>query len=468
MNFPSNWKNWKLQFTFGSALMLLAFVGAFSYRSISESNESAGWVTHSRDVLKSIQLLRYSMEAISSNIRGFLITGNDSYLETYRANLAELEQQRKNVRNLTADNTEQQRKLPALESLIARRIDRAELLISLQRTAGFEAAANSIRSGPGKAITDDFKVLTDKFEAEELRLLALRNAEVKDRVAQTEAILILGTFLGLLITGAAGWSVQRDNSKRKEAEANLSLKMKELNRSNEELAQFASVASHDLQEPLRMVIRYTQLLSRRYKGKLDADADEFIAFVVDGATRMHQLIQDLLTYSRLGAKQAKLTGTNSDEAFQQAIFNLRGAIEGSGAQVTHDPLPVVLADQIQLTQLFQNLLGNAIKYQKPGTPRIHVSAGMNGTKKWTFSVKDNGLGIDPKNFERIFGMFQRLHTREEFTGTGIGLALCKKIVEGHGDSISVESQLGQGSTFRFAFWPVSAAPSVAGRVRSEC
>ena len=450
MNFRSSWTNWKLQIAFGSAMTLLAFVGAFSHRSIAESNESARWVTHSRDVLKSIQLLRYSMEALTSNIRGFLITGSDAYLKTYHANLANLEQQKRDVRNLTADNFEQQRRLSALENLIARRIERAELLISLLRTAGFEAAAESIRSGPGKAITDDFEVLTDQFQVEELRLLALRNAEVKGRVAQTEVILIIGTLLGLLMTGIAGWSVQRDSFKRKEAEANLLVKIKELNRSNADLAQFASVASHDLQEPLRMVIRYAQLLSRRYRGKLDTDADEFLAFVVDGATRMNQLIQDLLTYSRLGAKQANLANTDSDEAFEQAIANLRGAIEGSGAEVTHDPLPVVLADKIQLTQLFQNLVGNAIKYQKPGTPKIHVSAAMNGTKKWNFSVKDNGLGIDPKNFERIFGMFQRLHTREEFTGTGIGLALCKKIVERHGDSISVESQVGQGSIFRFA------------------
>jgi signal transduction histidine kinase len=450
MNFLSNLKKWKLQIAFGSAFMLLAFVGASSYRSIIESNESAQWLTHTRDVLKSIELLRYSMEAITSNIRGFLITGNDAYLKTYRANLADVQQQKADLRNLTADNPEQQRKLPALESLIAHRIERAELLISLQRTAGFDAAAESIRSGPGKAITDDLKALADNFQAEELRLLVLRKAEVKSRVAQTEVILSLGTLLGLLITGIAGWSVQRDSTKRKDAEAALLVKMKELNRSNEELAQFASVASHDLQEPLRMVIRYTQLLSRRYRGKFDADADEFLAFVVDGATRMHQLIQDLLTYSRLGAKQAKLTETDSDEALEKAIFNLREAIEGSGAEVTHDPLPVVLADKIQLTQLFQNLVANAIKYQKPGTPKIHVSATMDGATKWSFSVQDNGLGIDPKNFERIFGMFQRLHTREEFTGTGIGLALCKKIVERHGDSISVESQLGQGSTFRFA------------------
>jgi signal transduction histidine kinase len=389
------------------------------------------------------------MEALTSNIRGFLITGNDSYLETYRANLADLEQQRRDVRNLTADNLEQQRRLPALESLIAYRIERAELLISLQRTAGFEAAADSIRSGPGKAITDKFKDLTDRFQAEELRLLALRNAEVKERVAQTEAILVLGTFLGLLITGAAGWSVQRDSTKRKAAEANLLLKVKELKRSNEELAAFASVASHDLQEPLRMVIRYTQLLSRKYKGKLDADADELIAFALDGANRMHRLIQDLLTYSRVGAREAKLLDINSDEALREAIINLRAAIEESGAQVTHDRLPRVLADKMQLIQLFQNLVGNAIKYQKPGTPEIHVSAAMNGTKKWNFSVRDNGLGIEPQNFEKIFGMFQRLHSRREFTGTGIGLALCKKIVERHGGSISVVSQPGQGSTFRF-------------------
>jgi light-regulated signal transduction histidine kinase (bacteriophytochrome) len=226
--------------------------------------------------------------------------------------------------------------------------------------------------------------------------------------------------------------------------------MEELNRSNEELGQFAYIASHDLQEPLRMVASYTQLLSRRYKGKLDSDADEFIAFAVDGANRMQRLIQDLLAYSRVGSRGKTLLDTSSDAALQQALANLRGAIEDSGALVTHDPLPTVLADQMQLTQLFQNLVGNAIKYQSPGVPRVHISAAKNGGTKWDFAVKDNGLGIDPQYFERIFGMFQRLHKREEFAGTGIGLAICKKIVERHGGSISVESQLGQGSTFRFA------------------
>jgi light-regulated signal transduction histidine kinase (bacteriophytochrome) len=199
-----------------------------------------------------------------------------------------------------------------------------------------------------------------------------------------------------------------------------------------------------------MVASYTQLLSRRYKGQLDTDADEFIAFAVDGASRMQRLIDDLLAYSRVSTKGKELLDTSSDEALEKALLNLRGAIGESGALVTHDPLPIVLADEMQLVQLFQNLVGNAIKYQDPGVPRIHVSAARNGGKTWIFSVQDNGLGIDSLYFDKIFGVFQRLHGRDEFAGTGIGLAICKKIVERHGGSISVESTPGHGSTFRFA------------------
>jgi light-regulated signal transduction histidine kinase (bacteriophytochrome) len=164
---------------------------------------------------------------------------------------------------------------------------------------------------------------------------------------------------------------------------------------------------------------------------------------------MHRLIQDLLAYSRVGSKGKELLATSSEEALHQALLNLRGAIEESGAQVTHGNLPNVLADEMQLIQLFQNLVGNAIKYQAPGVPQVHIAATGNGGKKWIFSVKDNGLGIETQYFERIFGMFQRLHKREEFAGTGVGLAICKKIVERHGGNISVESQPGQGSIFRF-------------------
>jgi light-regulated signal transduction histidine kinase (bacteriophytochrome) len=250
---------------------------------------------------------------------------------------------------------------------------------------------------------------------------------------------------GILVTAAV-----RDITTRKKAEAHLLQKVEELNRSNEELEQFAYIASHDLQEPLRMVASYTQLLSMRYKGKLDSDADEFISFAVDGASRMQRLIKDLLAYSRVGTKPPDLQDTSSEKALQHALINLRGAVAESGALVTYDPLPIVVADEMQLIQLFQNLVGNAIKYQDSEVPRVHISATVSVEKKWMFSVRDNGLGIKPQYFEKIFGVFQRLHKREEFEGTGVGLAICKKIVERHGGAISVESQLGHGSTFFFA------------------
>jgi PAS domain S-box-containing protein len=250
---------------------------------------------------------------------------------------------------------------------------------------------------------------------------------------------------GILITAAV-----RNITTRKDAEKHLARKLEELFQSNQDLEQFAAIASHDLQEPLRMVASYTQLIARRYKGKLDSDADEFIAFAVDGAMRMQQLIQDLLAFSRVASRGAELLEISSEDALMRAIKNLGGAIQESGAVVSNDPLPRVLADESQLVQLFQNLVGNAIKYQKSGAPLVHISAVKNGNRKWIFSVKDNGLGIDPQYFERIFGMFQRLHKREEFSGTGIGLAICKKIVERHNGTISVESQPGQGSIFHFA------------------
>ena len=693
--------NRKVQLSFGSAIAILFVLGAFSYRSMvafSESDQSV-WRTH--EVLESLQQLLFAMQSIESSSRGFVLTGEESYLDTYRADLLSADMHEALVRNLTVDNPEQQRRLPALEGLAVQRIRFAEAVISLRRAKGFEAAVDAIRSGRGERIMNEFQAVVRQLQDEELRLLVQRKADAEQRLGQTKTVLIFGAVVALLITAAAGLSVQRDSSrrglaeealreseeryrmlldgvqnyaifmmdprgqivswnagaerikgytgdqiigrnfscfflpediergrpeqilrmiaasgrheeqlmrvrrdgtrylasvaltalrdaagnlrgiaeishdlsditerkqteekyrtlfnsidegyctievlfdesdkpidyrflelnpsfvkqtgiqnalgkrireiaplheeywfevygkialtgeparfehfasqlhrwfdvyafrvgtpregkvsilfrditKRKEAEAQLLQKVEELNRSNKELGQFAYVASHDLQEPLRMVASYTQLLSRRYKGKLDSDADEFIAFAADGASRMQRLIQDLLTYSRVGTKEKDLLETSSEETLQQALVNLRGAIEESGAVVTHDPLPTVLADEMQLIQLFQNLVGNAIKYQKPGVPRVHISAAKNGGEKWIFSVQDNGLGIDSQYFERIFGMFQRLHKREEFSGTGIGLAICKKIVERHGGSISVESQPGEGSTFRFA------------------
>lgn len=224
--------------------------------------------------------------------------------------------------------------------------------------------------------------------------------------------------------------------------------MAELERSNAELEQFAYIISHDLQEPLRMVASYTQLLEKRYKGSLDADADEFIAYAVDGARRMQNMIQSLLSYSRVGTRGKPFEPTECESVFKQALANLKVTIDESGAGVTHDPLPRVMADETQLIQLFQNLLANAIKFRGEEQPRIHVSA-KEDSNECLFSVSDNGIGINPGYFDRIFVIFQRLHGREEYPGTGIGLSVCKRIVERHGGRIWVESQPGEGSTFHF-------------------
>jgi signal transduction histidine kinase len=237
---------------------------------------------------------------------------------------------------------------------------------------------------------------------------------------------------------------------RKRAEEALKKKTEELARSNRELEQFAYVASHDLQEPLRMVTNYVQLLARRYKGKLDSDADEFIGFAEGGATRMWHLINALLTYSRVETQGKKPQPADCETALSLSLNNLKVAIEESGALVTHDALPTVMADAPQLIQLFQNLIENAIKFRGDEAPRIHISASQNGSG-WTFSVRDNGIGIAPEYTKRIFTIFQRLHTREKYAGTGIGLALCQKIVERHGGRIWVESQAGEGATFYFTF-----------------
>src|SRR3989338_1717532 len=232
------------------------------------------------------------------------------------------------------------------------------------------------------------------------------------------------------------------------AREELTQRTRELSRSNQELEQFAYVASHDLQEPLRMIASYTQLIAQRYRGKLDADADEFIGYSVDGATRMQAIINDLLKLSRVGTHNTVFTRVNAQAELDRALANLRLVIEDSGASIVCDPLPSLNADESQLTQLFQNLIGNALKFRGSNSPCIQIGAEHQG-EEWVFHVRDNGIGIVPEHSERIFLMFQRLHGKKEYPGTGIGLTICKKIIEHHVGRIWVESEQGKGSTFYF-------------------
>jgi len=239
-----------------------------------------------------------------------------------------------------------------------------------------------------------------------------------------------------------------DVTEFKQTQESLARHASDLAASNAELQQFAYVASHDLQEPLRMVSFYTQLLSKRYKGQLDADADEFIGYALDGALRMSALIKHLLEYSRVSTRRPEFAPTDCEAAFHVSMTNLQMALDECQATITHDPLPTVKADSSQIGQLLQNLVGNAVKFRGPEAPHVHVSA-REEQSEWLFSVKDDGIGIEPEHFDTIFGIFQRLHARDEYPGSGVGLAICKRIVERHRGRMWVESEPGNGSTFCF-------------------
>ena len=574
----SSVSNRKAQLGFGAAILTLLGAGVISYHALVVSNRSQIWVRHTDQVLEELQELLSASQNIESSSRGFVLTGDKSYIESFKGNILREERAEGSIEELTVDNVTQQRRVPVLRELLAQKIQFSESVIDLRRAKGMEAAAAVIGDGPRQQITGEIQDLVLGMQDEERRLLGVRNAGATRQLEHTKILLALGSLVGLLIAVIAEWSVRRENVKRgraeetlrdmegryrslleaapdtmvvvnqsgeiallnvqvenqfgyrrdelvgqqvksiipegfaerliadgtrsaaealaqqigtgielsgrrkngsefpieimlsplesadgivvtaairnitvrKKADLQLAEKVEELNRSNEDLQRFNYVASHDLQEPLRMVASYTQLLASRYKGKLDADADEFISFAVDGCNRMQGLIQDLLAYSRAGTDGKVLRKRSCEDALNNALKNLSGTIQESGAMVTHDTLPVITTDETQLAQVFQNLVGNAIKYHGTEAPAVHISAIRKGLGEWTFSVRDNGLGIEEQYFERIFILFQRLHGRTEFKGTGIGLSICKKIVEGLGGRIWVESQVGKGSTFFFA------------------
>ncbi|MBP1695821.1 MAG: multi-sensor signal transduction histidine kinase [Deltaproteobacteria bacterium] len=315
-----------------------------------------------------------------------------------------------------------------------------------------DLVGKNIRDLVGPKFGDEFATYLDTIQKHRVAkgLIQIRTAAGELRIWEYHNTLRTEGVASPVVRAIA-----HDITERKGVERALREKTEELARSNEDLEQFAYVASHDLQEPLRTVTSYVQLLARRYKGKLDADADEFIGFAADGAVRMWNLVNDLLTYSRVGMQRNEFEPADSEAALAQSVNDLKVAIEETGALVTHDPLPTVMADPPQLGQLFRNLIGNAIKFRSSEPPRVHISASRTGNG-WTFSVRDNGIGIAQDYSERIFVIFQRLHNREEYAGTGIGLAVCKKIVERHGGRIWVKSDAGKGATFYFILPAVKA------------
>jgi PAS domain S-box-containing protein len=298
----------------------------------------------------------------------------------------------------------------------------------------------------------DINILKDEevyCEMQKSKLSIEHNFIFKHRLASGE-IRDVDVYSGTITVNGENllYSIIHDITERKQIENELNKTLKNLQRSNSELEKFAYVASHDLQEPLRMISSFLQLLKRRYVGQLDSDADEFIEFAVDGAKRMQELIQDLLEYSRVTTKGKEFKDIKMDETLNKVLIDLKTSIDENNVNITQDPLPIVNADDSQMVQLLQNLIGNAIKYRSEENPQIHISAEKED-RYWLFGVKDNGIGIDSKYAERVFTIFQRLHSNEEYDGTGIGLAISKSIVERHGGNIWIESEPDKGSTFYF-------------------
>lgn len=305
----------------------------------------------------------------------------------------------------------------------------------------------------GLVRAEDLPALQEGYISTVSGLTPMTNREIVLRQKSGNEVVIVFSIAPLrrdgVIFGVVG--AAEDITERKRAEVQLEARAEELVRSNQELEQFAYVASHDLQEPLRTVTGFAQLLVRRYQGKLDSDADEFLGYITDGVGRMKSLIEDLLAYSRVQRIHAAPAAVSLGKLLAAAVANLQGSIRAAGATVTHDVLPTLTVDATQFTQLFQNLIGNAIKFRREIAPTVHIHAEQRDEQHWLFSVVDNGIGIDAESAERVFVLFQRLHTREQYEGNGIGLTLCKKIVELHGGRIWVEPTptAAVGTTFRF-------------------
>ncbi|MGB9074984.1 MAG: ATP-binding protein [Terriglobales bacterium] len=368
-------------------------------------------------------------------------------------------------------------KLPAL--VVEDEPADAELVLRALRQAGLEASGDvaqtpeeftdKVRKNSYDVILADYKLPTwNGMES----VAALRREGLDIPVIVVSGALGELTAVECIKQGAADYVLKdhlthlpekvrramQDKKLREEHKQTLA----ELARSNQDLEQFAYVASHDLQEPLRMVATYTQLLAERYRGQLDADADKYIHYAVDGALRMQALVQDLLAFSRVGRQGTDLQSTDCNVVVETAVENLQSAVDESGAQITHDQLPVMSADSSQLLQVFQNLIANAIKFRGSDPPAIRIRASKK-RGEWVFSVADNGIGIAPEYAEIIFAIFRRLHTRAEYPGSGIGLSICKKIIERQGGRIWVESQMGQGSTFKFTL-PATTPP---GKIHAD-
>jgi signal transduction histidine kinase len=431
----------------GLLLMLIIAVGA-SWSSLEmQRGHRQSLVIH--DYLHVLDRVQVAMLEMETGQRGYLITGDESYLAPYEEGRGNITAALDELAPFDLDAMGLHPPKLSILALAAGKVAELDRTVALRRDSGPAAAVAVLETDVGRNIMTS---LSDELRGLRLHanaVVAQQQAHIDIEAYTTVGLIIVGLLLSGALAATSVSLLRREIGARQAVETALRGRQAALARSNAELEQFAHIASHDLQEPLRMISSYTQLLRRRYAGKLDADADEFIGYAVDGTKRMQILINDLLNFSRVASDAKPLQPVDLEAALDDTLKDLEIRIEDCGATVTHDPLPTVEADPVQMRQLLLNLIANGMKFQAPEQkPAVRVSATREG-REWRFGVRDNGIGIDARYIKNLFQIFKRLHSSDEYPGTGIGLAVCKKIVERHGGRIWVESVLGQGSTFLF-------------------
>lgn len=431
----------------GIILVMLFATLYFSLSIMRQVKTNLANQVHTRTIIITLKDNLNAVLNAESGGRGFSITGDSAYLRPYFASLTAIAHTTNTLQALTQGDSLQHKRMDTLQHFIDRKIAFMENLNVLKYRGEEIDLLDLLIQGTGSKYMDSIRHINQTMQEAEAAIFATRQADTATSIANAKFILVSGAIFSLLVTLFLAFVIIRELNLRTRNEKQLSENNAALERKNKEIEQFAYVASHDLQEPLRSISNFTTLLGHKLKSHPEAAIHEYMRIITSGTQRMSTLIFDMLEYSRIGRDMTPAR-INCNELVQSIVKDMHSAIETSHAEIRVGKLPVVMGYS-HLRSLFQNLLANAIKFQKPDEhPVINISATDLG-KEFEFRVQDNGIGIDPAYFDKIFLMFQRLHSRSEYVGTGIGLAQCKKVVELHGGHIRVESEPGNGSTFIF-------------------